>query len=74
MLTKTNDACVNFFPLRLYILCDVAVGLVNGKDRRGQDLSSSLILNLFSNCPLCRKRPSQVHPPSKVRLDWVTTD
>ena len=36
------DVSELFFLLRLYILYyDVAVGLVNGKDREGQDLSSS---------------------------------
>ena len=37
-----DDVSELFFLLRLYILYyDVAVGLVNGKDREGQDLSSS---------------------------------
>ena len=46
IIDSKDDVSELFFLLRLYILCyDVAVGLVNGKDREGQDLSSSSSLN-----------------------------
>ena len=42
IIDSKDDVSELFFLLRLYILYyDVAVGLVNGKDREGQDLSSS---------------------------------
>ena len=46
IIDSKDDVSELFFLLRLYILYyDVAVGLVNGMDREGQDLSSSSSLN-----------------------------